>query len=70
MGFLFLLTKIVPRIVLLFCSRVLLQEKQFSSLQSPSDWELHLFMGGSNEFAVSPDMDIAPINLISILMES
>jgi hypothetical protein len=60
MGFLFLLTKIVPRIMLEFCSRVLLQEKHFSSLQSSPNSKLHLFVGGSNEFAVSPDMEHCP----------
>jgi hypothetical protein len=71
MGFLFLLTKSVPRIVLEFCSRLLLHEKHFSSLQISLDREVHVFISGSNEFPISPDIwNIAPINLISILMES
>jgi hypothetical protein len=60
MGFLFLLTKIVRRIVLKFCSRLMLHEKHFSSLQISSDWEVHIFMSGSNEFVVSPDMEHCP----------
>jgi hypothetical protein len=55
-GFWFLLTKIVPRIVLEFCSRILLQEKYAFSLQCSPYSELHIFLGGSNEFAVSLDM--------------
>lgn len=52
-------TRIVPRTICEFVSRILLHEKHSFSLHSwPYSWELHLLSGGCIEVAVSPDVGI------------